>query len=317
MADSKINSVLIVDDEGVNTTALENILSQEYKIYTTKNGLDAISLAKERHPDVILLDILMPGIDGYETLSRLKSDEDTQPIPVILITGLGNIENEEKGFILGAADYICKPCAPSIVKLRIKNQINIVNQLRLSNQLSTTDQLTGIPNRRSFNIQVNKEWGRNMRDKKPLSLILLDIDRFKDFNDTYGHQQGDEVLRTIATTLKGSLRRSSDFAARWGGEEFVILLPSTDMNGALIIAERIRENIEQTPIPVQNGLFVGVTVSIGVAMLVPTQETNQNDLISQADRALYDAKEKGRNKVCEFDASICGWPVYDNSKSIM
>jgi diguanylate cyclase (GGDEF)-like protein len=309
MSDSKENSVLIVDDEVVNITALTNILSQEYKIYTAKNGQDAVNIAKEYHPDVILLDILMPDVDGYETLSKLKNDEDTQSIPVIFITGLVNIENEEKGFILGASDFISKPYSPAIVKLRIRNQINIVNQLRISNQLSTTDQLTGIPNRRSFNIQVNKEWGRNMRDKKPLSLILLDIDRFKDFNDTYGHQQGDEVLRIIATTLKESLKRSSDFAARWGGEEFVILLPSTDMNGALIIAERIRENIERTPIPVVNGQCVAVTVSIGVAMLIPTQEMNQNDLISQSDRALYRAKEKGRNNVCEFDASVCDWPV--------
>jgi len=308
MPDSQKNSILIVDDEPASIIALTKMLSQDYTVYAAKNGCDAICVASEYQPDVVLLDILMPGIDGYETLSRLKSDEDTQPIPVILVTGLTNIEYEEKGLVLGASDYISKPYVPSIVKLRVQNQIRIVNQLRMVNHLSTTDQLTGIPNRRSFNLQVNKEWGRNMRDKKPLSLMILDIDRFKVFNDTYGHQQGDEVLRIIATTLKESLRRSSDFAARWGGEEFVILLPNTDMNGALVNAERIRENIEQTSITISNGNSVGLTVSIGVTTIIPTQDLNQSELISQADRALYSAKEKGRNKVCKFDDEVCDWP---------
>jgi len=309
MADSRKNSILIVDDEAAGIMALTNMLSQDYMIYAGKSGQDAIGLAKEYQPDVILLDIVMPEMNGYETLAKLKNDEDTQPIPVIFVTGLNNTEDEEKGLILGASDYISKPFSDTIAKLRVRNQIKIVNQLRMINHLSTTDQLTGIPNRRSFNLQVDKEWSRNMRDKKPLSLMILDIDRFKAFNDTYGHQQGDEVLRIIAVALKDSLRRSSDFAARWGGEEFVILLPNTDMNGALVNAERIRENIEQTSITISNGRSVGLTVSIGVATIIPMQELNQSELISQADRALYTAKEKGRNMVCKFDGEVCDWPI--------
>ena len=312
MADSSSNSVLIVDDEKANIIALTNILSQDYKIHAAKNGKDAFWLAKKYMPDVILLDILMPDLDGYETFSKLKSDDDTQGIPIIFVSGLANAEHEEKGLDLGASDYITKPYVPSIVKLRVRNQIKIVNQLRLINHLSTTDQLTGIPNRRSFNIQVNKEWGRNMRDKSPLSLLLLDIDRFKAFNDTYGHQQGDEVLRVIAITLMESLRRSSDFAARWGGEEFVILLPNTDINGAWKNAERIRKSIEHISISVADGQSVGLTVSIGVSMVRPTQDSNQNDLVSQADKALYTAKEKGRNMVCKYDSSMSDWPFYNN-----
>jgi len=310
MVDSKKNSVLIVDDEKSNIIALTNILSEEYTIYLAKNGHDAIRAAKEYLPDVILLNIFMPDMDGYETFSKLKGDEDTQSVPIIFVSGIPNAEYEEKVLDLGASDYICKPYTPLIVKLRVRNQIRIINQLRIINHLSTTDQLTGIPNRRSFNIQVNKEWGRNMREKKPLSLLLLDIDSFKLFNDTYGHQQGDEVLRLIAAALMDSLRRSSDFAARWGGEEFVVLLPGTDMNGAWINAERIRENIEQTSVSVSTGQTVGLTVSIGVSTVIPTQDGNQNDLISQADRALYTAKEKGRNLVCKFDDSVCDWPFY-------
>jgi len=309
MADSRKNSVLIVDDETGDIIALTNMLSQDYTVYVEKNGQDAIWLAKEYQPDVILLDIDMSETDGYETLAKLKSDEDTQQIPVILFSGIINAEHEEKALDLGASDYISKPYAMSIVELRVKNQIRVVNQLRMINHLSTTDQLTGIPNRRSFNLQVNKEWGRNMRDQKPLSLMILDIDMFKVFNDTYGHQQGDEVLRIIATALKESLRRSSDFAARWGGEEFVILLPNTDMNGAIINAERIRESIEQITIAVSNAHSVGVTVSIGVATLTPSQEVSPNELISQADRALYSAKEKGRNMVCKFDGEVSDWPI--------
>lgn len=312
MADSAKNSVLIVDDDTENIVALTDMLGQDYTVYAAINGQDAVWIAKEYLPDVILLDILMPDIDGYETLALLRHDEDTQHIPVIFVTSLCGAEHEEKGLGLGASDYITKPYKPSIVKLRIQNQIKTVNQLRLSNHLSTTDQLTGIPNRRSFNIQLNKEWGRNMRDKKPLSLMILDIDRFKDFNDTYGHQQGDEVLKVLASKLTESLRRSSDFAARWGGEEFVILLPNTYINGALINAERIREKIEKTPVPTPNGHTVGLTVSIGVATLTPALEINQNELISQADRALYMAKEKGRNTVCKFDGPVNDWPIYEN-----
>ncbi|MCL2153545.1 MAG: diguanylate cyclase [Oscillospiraceae bacterium] len=310
-ANLRKNSVLVVGNEKVDTADLAKMLSQEYMVYKAIKGQDVITVAKERLPDVILLE-LMPGFDGYETLSQLKCEEDTQHIPVIMLADQNNSESEEKSLALGASDFISKPCAGSIMRLRIKNQIKIVNQICLMSHLSTTDQLTGISNRRSYNMQVNKEWGRNMRDNKPLSLILLDIDRFKDFNDTYGHQKGDEVLRIIATTLKDSLRRSSDFAARWGGDEFVILLPGTDMKGALINAERIRENIEQTRIPVQSPCCVDVTVSIGVATLVPSQDVNQNELISQADKALYGAKEKGRNNVCEFNATVCSWPAYSD-----
>ena len=311
VADPRKNSVLIVSDEKGGSAALAEILSQEYTVYETTKGRDAIVAAKGCLPDVILLDVV-PSLEGYRTLSRLKGDEETQHIPVIIVTDQSNPENEEEGLALGASDYISKQSANSIIRLRIENQIKIVNQIRLINHLSTTDQLTGISNRRSYNMQVSKEWGRNMRDNKPLSLILLDIDRFKDFNDTYGHQKGDEVLRIIATTLKDSLRRSSDFAARWGGDEFVVLLPGTDMKGALINAERIRENIEQTRIPFINPHCVDVTVSIGVATMVPTQDVNQNELISQADKALYGAKEKGRNNVCEFNATVCAWPAYSD-----
>jgi len=304
ISESDKNSVLIVDDEKANIIALTKILSKDYTVYAAKNGHDAIWVAKEYLPDVILLDIVMPEIDGFQTLSMLKKSEETQSIPVIFITGLSNTEYEEKGLDLGAADYISKPYSPSIVRLRVRNQIKIVNQIRVINHLSTTDQLTNIPNRRSFSIQMNKEWSRNMREEKPLGLLMLDIDRFKVFNDTYGHQLGDEALRIISATLKESLRRSSDFVARWGGEEFAVLLPNSDINGAWETADRIRKSIEQIPIPISNEESTRLTVSIGVSSIVPTPDCNQEALFMQADKALYAAKDAGRNKVLIFNSMM-------------
>ena len=291
------NSILIVDDEKSNIMALSMILSPDYVIYAAKNGRDAIEIAQEYLPDVILLDILMPEMDGYDVISRLKGMEETESIPVIFVTGLTTAGSEVKGLDLGAADYIIKPFSPAIVKLRVRNQIKIVNQIRIINHLSTTDQLTGIPNRRSFNTQMNREWSRNMRENSQLSFLMIDVDKFKVFNDTFGHQAGDELLQLVAKTLAESLRRAADFAARWGGEEFAVLLPGTDTDGAVEIAERIRSNIENTKITLSYGKITSVTVSIGLSTLIPSQETSPDDIIFQADKALYDAKESGRNRV--------------------
>jgi len=295
------NSVLIVDDEKANIIALTHILSSEYTVFAAKNGSDAIEIAKEHLPDVILLDVLMPEMDGYDVLSCLRSTEITQAIPVIFITGLSNAADEEKGLDLGASDYISKPYSSAIVKLRVRNQIRIVNQIREIDNLSITDQLTGLPNRRCFDNQINKEWARSKREKTPLSLLLLDIDKFKTFNDTYGHQQGDVVLQVFAKTLQASLKRTTDFVARWGGEEFIVLLSNTDPDNAVSIAEKIRSSIEQILIPLANGETTKVTASIGVDSQIVTQDHSLNDLISQADKALYTAKELGRNRVCQYE----------------
>ena len=294
------NSILIVDDEKSNIIALSMILSPDYTVYAAKNGRDAIEIAQEYLPDVILLDILMPEMDGYDIIAKLKEIEETESIPVIFVTGLTNVGSEEKGLDLGAADYIIKPFSPAIVKLRVRNQMKIVNQIRIINHLSTTDQLTGIPNRRSFNIQMGKEWSRNMRENSPLSFLMIDVDKFKNFNDTFGHQAGDDLLQLVARTLTDSLRRAADFAARWGGEEFAILLPNTDMDGAAENAERIRANVEKAQLTLPYGKTTSVTVSIGLSTIIPTNDVSYNEIIFQADKALYEAKETGRNRVVKF-----------------
>jgi diguanylate cyclase (GGDEF)-like protein len=302
MDNKQKNSILIVDDETPNLVVLSRILGSEYTIYTAKNGEEALEKVREYTPDLILLDIVMPVMDGYEVLNILKNNQETHRIPVIFITGLSSSEDEEKGLSLDAADYISKPFSAKIVKLRVRNQIQIVNQIRTIERMSLLDQLTGIANRRSFDEKVRVELKRAAREREPISILVMDIDKFKEFNDNYGHQQGDIVLQTASTVLQKSLRRPADFAARWGGEEFVVLLPNTPLEGALEVAEQIRANIEKEPIPC-GGLTKNVTVSIGVNALVPPHDNSDciESFFSNADKALYKAKELGRNKVQAAD----------------
>ena len=291
------NTLLIVDDEMSNLRVLTHILGSDYTIYTAKSGENAMEKAVEYMPDLILLDIIMPEMDGYEVLAELKKMDAVKKIPVIFITGLDSTEDEERGLSLNAADYISKPFTPTIVKLRVRNQIQIINQLCTIERLSMIDQLTGIPNRRSFDERVNAEWKRAIREVTPISIMVIDVDKFKNYNDTYGHQQGDVALQSVANVFSRSLKPSSDFAARWGGEEFTVLLPNTPLDGALEIAENIRLNIEAMEIPHDDGSKSKVTASIGVTTRMPTQDSKVSAFISIADKALYDAKAAGRNRV--------------------
>ncbi|MCL2126274.1 MAG: diguanylate cyclase [Oscillospiraceae bacterium] len=297
MEEESKNSILIVDDVESNLLALSRILDSEYSIFTAGSGREAILAAEESQPDVILLDILMPEMDGYQVLAELREREKTRNIPVIFISGLSDALDEEIGLTLGAADYISKPFSPTIAKLRVQNQIKILNQLRTIERLSMIDQLTAVPNRRGFDYHASMEWGRAIREKTPLGILLIDVDKFKDFNDTYGHRQGDEVLTMVAKTMNKSLNRRSDYIARWGGEEFVALLPSTDLTGSLEVAERIRASIEDTAIGLPDGTEARITISIGVSAMIPTNDSMMEDFFVRADMALYKAKEAGRNRV--------------------
>jgi len=295
------NSVLIIDDESANIIALTNILSPEYDVYAAKNGSDAIMLAKERLPDLILLDILMPEMDGYEIISILKGSEETRSIPVIFISGLGSVEAEEKGLILGASDYITKPFRSAIVRLRVQNQIQFSSQFNVVKALSLMDELTGLFNRRGFDSRLRFEWNRARREQTPISMVMIDIDNFKKYNDIYGHLQGDTALQTVAKVIKQTLKRPADFSARWGGEEFIALLPYTDLPGALDVAEQIRKSVEDTQIPCGNGDITKTTISLGVNTIIPKKDILVQGFIAGADHALYAAKQSGRNRVCEYD----------------
>ncbi|MCL2009879.1 MAG: diguanylate cyclase [Synergistaceae bacterium] len=297
MSETRENSVLIVDDEKSNLMTLTHILNPDYTIYTAKNGADAVAKAKEYLPDLVLLDIIMPEMDGYEVLAALKGMSDTRDIPVIFITGLSSPEDEEKGLSSHAADYISKPFSAAIVKLRVRNQVQIVNQIRTIARMSMTDQLTGVSNRRGLDGRLDMEWARSVRDKTPLSILMLDVDKFKVYNDTYGHQQGDVALKTAAKIFTQSLKRKTDFVARWGGEEFAVLLPTTTLEGALDVAENIRSSIERTVIPCFDGSITKVTISIGVNTQIPEHDSSLEFFIAGADEALYTAKNTGRNRV--------------------
>jgi diguanylate cyclase (GGDEF)-like protein len=299
MAEGK-NSLLLVDDDTFNLVLLSNILQPEYIIYKAQDGVSAIQKAEKFLPDLILLDILMPGMDGYEVFSVLKQSEKTKHIPVIFITGLNNTEDEKKGLELGAVDYINKPFNEMIVKLRVALQIRLINQLHTIVYLSTTDQLTKLPNRRAFDNRLNDEWKRAVREKQPITLLMVDVDYFKYYNDRYGHQQGDKTLVNIAGILEKTAKRSTDFAARWGGEEFIMLLSNTDERAGMKVGENLRKNVECAEILLCDGTVTKITISVGVNSQIPMRDSVLDEFISGADKALYAAKEEGRNKVCFF-----------------
>ena len=301
----KKNSVLVVDDESSNILALSHVLSPEFTVYAAKSGADAIAAAQKYLPDVILLDILMPEMDGYAVIAALKNSKKTEDIPVIFITGLSDADDEEKGLALGAADYITKPFSPAIVKLRLHNQVKMLEQLRTIERLSMTDSLTCLPNRRNFEIRLDSEWRRAMREHTPVSILVIDVDNFKNYNDAYGHQQGDVALREVAKVFMQMLKRPGDFAARWGGEEFIVLLPNTESCGALEIAEQIRKRIEKLEILCADGQAANVTVCIGVNTWEHGPGGTIDKFIREADRALYAAKNGGRNCAFHFMTHCC------------
>jgi len=294
---TKEYTILITDDEKFNLEILGNILSPSYNILIARNGVRALELAKLNAPDLILLDVIMPDMTGFDVITKLKESESTINTPVIFITGLTNPADEEKGFFLGAVDYITKPFNKAIVKARVNTHIKIVDQMRTIERIGLIDPLTKISNRRGFENRFNADWGRAVREQTPISFMIMDIDKFKNYNDTYGHHQGDAALKAFAETALNSISRANDFVARWGGEEFVIILPNTDIVGAAEVAENVRENIEALIIPTEEGEETGITVSIGVNSTIPDTEKSSSDFLTKADQALYKAKEAGRNRV--------------------
>ena len=297
MAENKQEyTILITDDEKINLDILSSILSPMYTLLIAKNGQQALDLAREHVPDLMLLDVLMPEMSGFEVITKLKESELTNKIPIIFITGLTGAEDEEKGFFLGAVDYITKPLHKSLVKARVDNHIKIIDHMHTIERIALIDPLTKISNRRGFENRLHAVWGKALLEQTPASILLLDVDKFKDYNDRYGHQQGDAALKAVADASLQALKRHDDFVARWGGEEFVILLPGAHIDGALEVAERVRNNIETTVIPTAGGAATTITVSIGVHSVIPNADSTITDFIRKTDRALYKAKESGRNK---------------------
>jgi diguanylate cyclase (GGDEF)-like protein len=292
-------TVLIVDDTPSNIEILSEALGNEHEILFATSGEEALKIALQESPDLILLDVMMPGIDGYEVCARIKADPLGRSIPVIFVTAMDQEEDEAKGLDVGGIDYLTKPIRPPIVRARVSNHLELKRYRDFLQSLSATDGLTGIANRRRCEDFLEQEWRRALRNQMPLSLILIDIDLFKAFNDCYGHLAGDECLRRVAQMLAESCRRPADLAARYGGEEFACLLPETDLGGAVWVANRILGNMNALNIPHATSTVADhVTLSIGVATLIPMVGQAHFDLIHRADKLLYAAKRKGRNQVC-------------------
>ncbi|NDV23085.1 diguanylate cyclase [Desulfovibrio sp. JC022] len=295
--------ILIVDDERLNLNVLSDLLRQDYKVVLAKNGNQALDrINSDNQPDLVLLDVIMPELDGYEVLRKIKSSDETKGIPVIFITALDSEHDEARGLEMGAVDYIRKPFHPPIVKARVKNHLTIARQRKLLEGLANLDGLTEMPNRRSFELALEREWRRCSRSGDKMSLAMLDVDCFKQYNDNYGHTAGDEVLKKVADLLQAEVQRPADVAARYGGEEFVLLLPETDSGGGRYIAEKIRVLISELGIKHEHSSVSNVlTVSLGGVTVVPSSFSKAQDLTVGADSMLYEAKRRGRNMVLWTD----------------
>lgn len=290
--------ILIVDDQPVNILVLHELFRHECEVFMAMNGEEALQKSFTVLPDVILLDIQMDSLDGHEVCRRLKEDSRTCDIPVIFITAQGAVEDEVKGLQLGAVDFIVKPINPVIVKARVKTHITLKRQSDVLRSLALLDGLTGVANRRKFDEDYMRSWKQSARSENHLSVVMIDVDYFKRYNDEYGHLQGDLCLKSVATALQSALTRPYDLLARYGGEEFVAVLPETSLMDAVMVAERMRSNIENLRIVnITSDISEFLTVSLGVSTMMGNKVVAPQELLEAADRQLYQAKQAGRARI--------------------
>ena len=298
----RLPRLLVVDDQPINIQALYQAFSGDHQVIMATSGEQALALCASQQPDLILLDVIMPGMDGFEVCRRVKADAALRNIPVIFVTAHNDELAETRGLEIGAADFISKPINPKIVRARVKTQLTLKAQSDMLRQWVYIDGLTGVNNRRYFDERLDAEWGRAARNNTELSVLILDVDFFKRYNDHYGHQKGDCCLRQIAAALKAGLRRPADLIGRYGGEEFVCLLPDTGLDGAMQLAEQLRQRVFDEQIEHADSTVAPVvTVSLGVA----SKKGNGGEavesavaLLGKADACLYKAKARGRGRVC-------------------
>lgn len=294
-------NIFIIDNEKNDIVKLLLILDSLYNVYSENNPSKAIDtiykLLPSKIPDIILISAEVVKGLGSNLINSLKNDNLLNKIPIIL-TGYNKYGEEEKYLEMGVNDFITRPYTPAILKLRINNLIKMVSLIEENNRLSKTDQLTNISNRRGFDEHLDLIWFECLKNSIPLGFLIIDLDYFKKYNDTYGHLNGDKCLVKIAETIKKSIKTEENhFLARWGGEEFVVLLKGEDLNSTMKIAELIRKNIENTIIKIENNKSTNITVSIGINHITPSKKDSIRDFVSAADISLYKAKSLGRNKV--------------------
>ena len=291
--------LLIVDDQPLNIRLFHEIFHADHEVFFATSGEDALEFCQTNFPDVILLDVIMPGLNGYEVCRRLKQDERTREIPVIFVTAQSDATEEEDGLAAGAVDFIAKSASANVMRARVGTLLTLKRQSDLLRQMARVDALTGLANRRHFDETLNSEWRRCTRSGTPLSLMLIDLDHFKLFNDHYGHQAGDSCLQQVAACLKAGFARSHDLVARYGGEEFVCVMPETSLEGAEAKAQGLEKAVRALRIPHDKSPVAGgiVTISLGVAVAMPNVGEECATLILCADRSLYMAKDAGRGQV--------------------
>ena len=307
-----MDKILIVDDSAIQAARLKSILEEEYDITIAQTAEDGLSYASSQDFSLILLDVVMPGMDGFMLLKRLQEEIITRSIPVILITSLSDIQNEQRGFTLGAVDYIAKPFHPVIVQARDNTHIKLYKYRKQVEHQSMTDQLTGIANRRRHDLYSVAKWKEAVRLKIPFTVCMFDIDRFKAYNDTFGHPAGDKVIIAVANTLSTYLRRTTDFVARYGGEEFVAIIVGGDARINYEYMKQIRRGIEDLHIPHAPSAGKWVTVSIGGVTVFPVDSEQYPTYLNIADTMLYDAKRFGRNQVVWCGDEMKQWLQTDD-----
>lgn len=287
--------LLVVDDEPTNIQALYQTFRDDHQVLMATDGAQALAVAREKLPDLVLLDVVMPGMSGHEVLTQLKSDEGTRDIPVIFVTAYNDTSSETQGLALGAVDFISKPINPPVVRARVHTHLTLKAQADFLRSMARIDGLTGIYNRRHFDERLDIEFRRAARSQTPLALALLDVDDFKKYNDHYGHLQGDDVLRNVAATLKATLKRPGDLLARYGGEEFVCILPEVHLAAAAGFAQTLVDAVHALHIEHATSRTAAVvTVSLGMSVYEPGQPGSAALLLAAADAALYRAKHEGR-----------------------
>lgn len=293
--------ILVIDDSPVQANLLKSILDDVYDVTMVHTAESGLHYAKTGDYSLILLDVIMPSINGFELLTLLQKESSTRHIPVILITSLSDFQNEERGLTLGAVDYISKPFHPMVVKARVNTHIKLYNYRKQVELQSRTDQLTGIANRRQHDHYSVVKWSEAARLQVPFSVCMFDIDHFKVFNDTFGHPAGDRAIAAVAKTAASYLQRTTDFMARYGGEEFVAFLMGDRSDQAFAHLKKIRQAIEDLHIPHDPSVSKWVTVSIGGVTVVPRSDSSYASYLKIADTMLYDAKKFGRNRVVWAD----------------
>jgi len=297
MIQMKRPSVLTVEDDNAIAALIGGVLSSECDTQSAGNGATALKMAIEIMPDLILLDVGLPDIEGFEVCRRLKANPVTAEIPVVFLTSRTSSTDEVDGLEAGGIDYITKPINPTILRARVHNHLELKRSRDALARMARLDGLTGVANRRAFDDLLLREWRRQARTGQPLAVIMIDVDHFKQFNDTYGHGAGDTCLKQVTLAAEGAMQRPADIIARYGGEEFVALLPDTALEGAMAVAEGIRAAVVTLEIPHAGSRAASqVTVSLGVACMTPEVDKDPDTLLKAADAQLYAAKSEGRNR---------------------